>query len=548
MNEFYPTPPSLALKMAQTFDNKNVRRLLEPSAGRGALTEACEQVLSKYPQYDIDCVEIDLDNQAILRSKHYSVVGMDFMEFSGHALYSHVIMNPIFSQGVEHVLKAWDLLYDGELVAVINAESLRNLCTANRKLLTNIIADNNGTVEYLQEMFLSPDTERKSKVEIALIHLTKRAEFNFNLEDALSGLEEDTPPVLEQEQRHDLALKESAIANHVRVFNVAVAHLKEACVANEKAAYYRRLIGESRNFYRPDDLHVGAAAITHSFNEGYHQLKKQAWDVVLSSTEFSKHLSSKVYDELRSQFEQVAKLEFTEANIRGFLIGLLEQKNGYDTQMLLDVFDEISKYHYDNRVFYRGWKSNDKHRTAAYRIKMTRFILPDAKFRTWGKGVDWGFQRKMADFDRAFAMLAGDYLPFKPLASVLNDYTISGERYKSSYFDVRFYSGAGTVHFYPTRKDLIDRLNRIVGAVRRWLPNEGDNVPPVFWEQYNKAEKINEVMGVTFNRWNEPSVEDIEVIHLKACEKLKINIGCLLAHEPDNAGMLPESLESAEAA
>lgn len=31
-------------------------------------------------------------------------------------------MTPPFASGVEHVLKAWNLLYDGELVAILNAE------------------------------------------------------------------------------------------------------------------------------------------------------------------------------------------------------------------------------------------------------------------------------------------------------------------------------------------------------------------------------------------------------------------------------------------
>jgi len=67
----------------------------------------------------------------------------------------------------------------------------------------------------------------------------------------------------------------------------------------------------------------------------------------------------------------------------------------------------------------------------------------------------------------------------------------NGGRVSASYFDVRYYPGIGTIHFFPTSKKLIDRLNRIVGNHRRWLPPTESNASPAFWKQYDQAEKFD---------------------------------------------------------
>ncbi|MFY9328580.1 MAG: DUF4942 domain-containing protein, partial [Georgfuchsia sp.] len=67
----------------------------------------------------------------------------------------------------------------------------------------------------------------------------------------------------------------------------------------------------------------------------------------------------------------------------------------------------------------------------------------------------------------------------------------SGKRVSSSYFDVRLFPGIGTVHFYPRSKELMDRLNRLVGKERAWLPPDVNQAGPGFWTQYDKAEKFD---------------------------------------------------------
>jgi hypothetical protein len=537
--EFYPTPSTLAIKAVHKFRSHDYKRILEPSAGRGDLLIGFD---SRYERNKskIDCIELDLNNQAILREKGYNVIDSDFMQFSGAAMYSHVILNPPFSAGVDHALKAWDLLYNGEVVCILNAETIKNPYSAKRELLVNLI-EQHGSVEFIEDAFLDPDTQRKTPVEIALIHMEKKGDIQH---DYFTDLQVDKGESLDYQDKQELAIKGSTISNAVIVFNTAVSMAKKAAIAQEEANYYARLLGKPLNQMNEQES-VKPDNLINSFNATYDDLKKRAWTNVLNSTEFRKHLSSKAYEKLSADFEQVSKLSFTESNIRAFLIGLIQGKSEMNMQMLLDCFDEITKYHHENRAYYRGWKSNTKHKEQAYRVQMTRFILPVNGYR-YDNFLDCSMKRKLADLDKVFAMLDGRYIsdqkekddqdPYISLEFVFdNMFSLlkSGERVSTDYFDIRYYHGAGTIHFYPTNKSLIDRLNRMVGKHRQWLPQDEKQAGKEFWKQYDKAEQVTKNMQFrklgTYERFNE-SDEKLMQIHLEACKKLGYDTNTLLEH------------------
>lgn len=73
-------------------------------------------------------------------------------------------MNPPFNQGCKHVLHAWDILFDGEIVAILNAETVKNPFSAERRLLAQLIEDH-GSVEYIKDAFMDPDTQRKTRLK-----------------------------------------------------------------------------------------------------------------------------------------------------------------------------------------------------------------------------------------------------------------------------------------------------------------------------------------------------------------------------------------------
>jgi hypothetical protein len=552
-NQFYPTPVGLAQRAYHKFTSRDITRLLEPEAGRGDFLDAigCRDTYYHGRTTQADCIELDLQNQAILRDKGYRVIDGDFLQFSGSgAMYSHVLMNPPFNQGVAHVLKAWDILFDGEIVAIINAASLRNPDSGAARRLFRLIADH-GEVEFLQQQFQTEDTQRKTNVEIALVHLTKKASVAYS--NPAEGLKEDAGPgIADEVNKQQLALPEPTIHSTVRAFDLAVGKMKVAVMAEDEASYYERLISSALD-PSTQPVEVKLKKVQEEINGRYDKLKGMAWSLILQSTEFTQRLSSKVQKKLESDFEQVQKLEFTFSNIYGLLSGLVNQKGQMDMEMVAEVFDLFTRYHSDNRAYYRGWKSNDKHKTCAYRLKMTRFILPLGGYDSF---LDYTKKQELFDIDKAFAMLDGKPIPartddpedagyeaYRNTLFYLADQRFgdlkTSERFQTTYFDVRYYPGTGTMHFFPKRKDLVDKMNRIVGRMRAWLPPEDERVDKKFWVQYDKAEKVTAQMNKTpkYNStWFRVNEEEaLAVLHEAACAKLNIDLSDGLFHEAHKA-------------
>lgn len=126
--------------------------------------------------------------------------------------------------------------------------------------------------------------------------------------------------------------------------------------------------------------------------------------------------------------------------------------------------------------------------------------------------LDWNSTQRLGDIDKVFAMLDGKAKPEVSLVSVFDTQMKElrgGARISTSYFDVRYYPGIGTIHFFAKEKKLIDRLNRLVGRHRAWLPAEGDKVNEAFWLQYEGAEKFDrevraELKKSSSSRYDDP--------------------------------------------
>ncbi|MDN7445577.1 DUF4942 domain-containing protein [Burkholderia cepacia] len=133
--------------------------------------------------------------------------------------------------------------------------------------------------------------------------------------------------------------------------------------------------------------------------------------------------------------------------------------------------------------------------TLPRRIRHTRFVIPGFAIGRGARSPSWEMERLLADFDKGFALLAGNATPEVSLVSACNAHWTElkyGARIESSYFDLRFYPGIGTLHFFPRDKQLIDRLNRVVGRQRGWLPAENLMLESAgFWEQFDKAERLD---------------------------------------------------------
>ena len=118
---FFPSPPSVVARLLELADIERGMRVLEPSAGKGAIAYACAESGAT-----VDCYELMESNFVALAGdiKFCSVRNMDFLAQAPEAIYDRVAMNPPFAkqQDIKHVLHALKFLKpDGLLVSVMGS-------------------------------------------------------------------------------------------------------------------------------------------------------------------------------------------------------------------------------------------------------------------------------------------------------------------------------------------------------------------------------------------------------------------------------------------
>lgn len=275
--QYYPTGERLAAKAWGKFQNPIVH-LCEPSAGKGHLIRYAREGFpglavdelpwvaclddddSKQSRYkvrlreyarakfehvkNVSVVEINVAHHASLKELGAKIIGYDFLQVQSLGTVSSVIMNPPFNLGCAHVLHAWDCVYDAEIVAIVNAETVRNPFSADRRRLVQLI-ENHGSVEFLQEQFVD-DVERKTDVEVALIYLQKSPGQYLNMETLTGGLkrgQNGAEEEIDPEVCSALSLPGNFIQDTVSRFNRAVEFARKASEAQAVAEYLQKSLG-----------------------------------------------------------------------------------------------------------------------------------------------------------------------------------------------------------------------------------------------------------------------------------------------------------------
>ncbi len=117
--EFFPAPKFVIHTMLKKI-SPDARHFLEPSAGKGDIAEDIVEKKGRYTRDKVDCIEAAPELVAILVDKDFPVVGHDWLDYSGVCYYDAIVMNPPFSNGDDHLLKAWDFMHNFEIVCLLN--------------------------------------------------------------------------------------------------------------------------------------------------------------------------------------------------------------------------------------------------------------------------------------------------------------------------------------------------------------------------------------------------------------------------------------------
>lgn len=502
--EFYPTPKPLIKKMLAPYTQGskyhcklNQLTVLDPEAGKGDIID----FIHEYAPYnkDVFAIELNPELQTILNNKEVALIGNDFLEFNENYYFDLVVMNPPFSTGDQHLLKAIEIAKQTEIVCILNAETIRNPYTKRRKLLLDKINEY-GSYEFLEEEF--KNAERKTNVEIALVRLVidkKNESFDFDFDSQEEQkIDFDFDLVNNQLAREDLIGNLNLRYEEVR--REYVEYLK----AREKYQHFKKKFLEGESFYQENSFEIESGSSQQKYNHLSIQMKKHMWRKVIGELDIRKYMSSKVSNNFEAFIKQQSNMAFTKENVASFFQMIMNNRKSIWDTAVEDVFDKLTEYWEFNRSHVEGWKTND-------RFKINRkVILPygtkygsycDAhSLKTYGDkfSLPWDSNNIYNDIDKCIAYIAGHTLPdyatmrfaleekFKELGHIK-----TGDKFDNTcetpYFKIKFFK-KGTVHLYFKDKKLWDDFNLTACATKNWLPDDEKNK----WEKTKKERKKNQ--------------------------------------------------------
>ena len=528
-SEFYPTPESVVKKMLEDIDLMLVKSVLEPSAGKGDILRVLAEEEDRYGRvkFDVDCIEIDANLRQILsynfskdrerELKHREeelkphsewnsntnrydeipsknpaelenirrelncffaggihIVHDDFLTYTPFKQYDLIIMNPPFSNGDKHLLKALQMQENGGyIICLLNAETILNPYTETRKALVRQLEEYEAEIEYIEDAFTT--AERRTGVEIALIKVSipqvQEESDIYNRMKEAERVEDFNPEVTDLEVT-------DYIKAAVNRFNVEVKS------GLELIRQYKAMIPYMLDsFDETDKYKKPILRLTNSYERGYDDcvsvndylkaVRLKYWRALLSNQKFTGKLTSKLQKEYRERVERLADYDFSEFNIYTLSAEMnMQVKQGIEDEIIA-MFDRLTEEHSyypectKNKHLYDGWKTNKAHKIDK------KVIIPCyGVFDAWdGKPRVYNANGVLSDIERILNFLDGGMTQEVDSMAFLKSYFEQNntKNIPMKYFSATFYK-KGTVHLVFNCPELIERFNIYAAQQKAWLP------------------------------------------------------------------------------
>lgn len=484
-DEFFPTPAVIAAKMISHYwtgdggkdyrsGKRSIKAVLDPSAGKGDLLDwfktAYEKVnySSRYCGPKLYAVELNTELSSILQTKGHRLLGKDFLSYKPENSFDLIVMNPPFSEGVKHLLHAWDILKEGDIVCLLNAETIRNPYTVERKLLARIIEDH-GEVEYLGPCFA--EAERPTDVHVAMVRLKKPASQEpSELDFEFSFPKEEGYPDFEDDQVGTAVMRPDQMGAFIRRYDLMRKAFVDLLKAQQAIIFYGQGVLDPdqvmslvenacspRRYARADKEQA-----YENFSDG---LRMKFWEQALGMLGIEKLLTAKMRENFRKYIEQQGSVALTKPNIYEVMQTLvLNSKNILDSAVVA-VFDIFTSYHKCNRIYLEGWKTNARWKVGR------KAILPNFVSRSFGWSFSMYRSDEYRDIDKAMCHLAGKRVEDVVTIEQALKTEWKGEdrgKCESEFFKLRYYL-KGTLHLEFKDPDLWEKFNQVATAGKNWL-------------------------------------------------------------------------------
>ena len=476
LEEFYPTPESLLDKVFDGFNWNEIKSVLETSAGKGDIIDYIQKVIPYRRELDIDCIEKEDVLKKTLIGKGYRVVHDDFLTFRTQKTYDLIVMNPPFSAGAAHLAKALKMQkHGGSIICILNAETIRNPYTNERKQLVMDLKKIGAQIEFLQDEFVA--AERPTKVDIAVVKAYIPQEIGESYffsemkkkEYAEYSSDTDTYEVAETDK----------IKFIVRQYNIeleagiALMHeyecMKPHIMNTLKDVTYAQPILELRV-----NGHSGG-----TINDYVRCVRNKYWRALFEDPIFTKGMTSNLRTNYSQKIHELVDYDFSEYNIKTIQVDIIKHRVKGIEDCIMDLFQEFTQEHAwypeckNNIHYYSGWATNK-----AWIINK-KVIIPLDAFRTcsWRSGkfspTYYNTIQKLSDIEKALDYLDGGRTMQHPLATWLQAAEDEGQTKNISlkFFNVTFYK-KGTCHITFKDDELLKKLNIFAARQNNWLPQD----------------------------------------------------------------------------
>ncbi|MDO9492818.1 DUF4942 domain-containing protein [Acetobacterium sp.] len=482
MNEYYPTPSHLVKEMYHKI-NKVQRYLtiLEPSAGKGHIVKEVQKLSESRngcKTMTIDAIEVETEFQHILRGENIKVIHDDFLTFETFKSYDCIMMNPPFSCGDKHLMKAIEIQQrrGGQVICILNAETIRNPHSFLRKKIIRTLEEYKAEIDFIEDGFV--DAERKTGVEVALISVTfpeiiktdtslildkmKKAEkYEDLVKDYASLISGDPVMGIIDSYEYEIKVGVEFIEEYFRISPV----LLSGDEIQNKECFILLSVGKENG--RPAFEDDRATTI----NKFIKRTRHKYWKTIFNLKAITEIVTTDAYYDINSKIEKFSEYDVTLFNIRQLQQQLYQSLSGNIEAGIESFFDDVTTKAYDgkNTLYYDAWKTNK-----AWKIGKKAIIWLNA-YDSWSGQFDPDYKadQKVIEMEKVLSYLSKGKktVADSGIRQKLRDARDGGQtkNIEFEYFNLTFYK-KGTCHIEFTNEKAIELLNIFVAKKRNWLP------------------------------------------------------------------------------
>lgn len=528
--EFYPTPEDMVEKMLSYINLGKIHTVLEPSAGTGnILREIAKSKSSDYKDnFNVDCLEIDNNLRQILKynfskerendisskieqltptkswdrnihdyvyeeisesqkielealrceSRHFfkngiHIVGDDFLSFHTYKRYDLIIMNPPFSCGEKHLLKAIEMQKNGgQIVCLLNAQTLLNPFTNERKMLVKKLEELNATIEYISGAF--SNAERSTDVEVALVYICCIADESYCYSDILDSMKKANKYEEKEYEANELTINDYILST-VQRYNLDVSMGVKLIEEYKALEPYLKGSFDEQNRYSKSLLTLETPENDTNVNSYIKSVRMKYWNALLRNESIMSKFTTELREHYINLVSDLSDYDVSEFNIKT-LIAEMNSKiyEGIEKSIvrLFDKFTEEHSYYPECKKtihYFDGWVTNKAHKIGKKVI--VPFYCYNSNSYGGGRYNTFEIANMLKDVEKVFDYFGGSNEIFSNVTSIL-ELNLNGgntRKIEFKYFYVSVFK-KGTVHIEFKDQKLVDRFNIYVCKHKNWLP------------------------------------------------------------------------------